>query len=121
MLFIVSLGFIECSAGCGVNSIVCVFEGFTIRLFCLVQLNMSCRYECTCCVAVFMFVWVERTVISSAYVICLLLLFGGVGMSDVYTLNSVGESTPSCRNPVCFVACFDFVLLYSVHCFRPWM
>ena len=53
VLFIVSLSFVECSAGCGVNSIVCVFEGFRIRLFCLVQLNMSCRYECTCCLAVF--------------------------------------------------------------------
>ena len=60
VLFIVSLSFAECSAGCGVNSIVCVFEGFRIRLFCLVQLNMSCRYECTYCLAVFMFVCVGR-------------------------------------------------------------
>ena len=33
LLFIVSLNFVECSAGHGVNSIVCVFEGFRIRLF----------------------------------------------------------------------------------------
>ena len=52
LLFIVSLSFVECPAGCGVNSIVWVFEGYRIRLFCLVQLNMSCRYECTCCLAV---------------------------------------------------------------------
>ena len=46
VVFIVSLSFVvECSAGCEMNSIVCVFEGFRIRLFCLVQLNMSCRYE----------------------------------------------------------------------------
>ena len=31
MLFIVSLSFIECSAGSGVNSIVCDFEGFRIK------------------------------------------------------------------------------------------
>ena len=86
-LFIVSLSFVECSAGCRVNSIVCVFEGLRIRLFCLVQLNMTGRYECTCCLAVFMFVWVERTVASSFYVMSFILLFGGVGMSDVYILT----------------------------------
>ena len=36
VLFIVSISFVECSAGCGVNSIVCVFEGFRLRIFCLV-------------------------------------------------------------------------------------
>ena len=36
VLLIVSLNFVECSAGCGVNSIVCVFEGFRLRIFCLV-------------------------------------------------------------------------------------
>ena len=49
VLFIVSLSFVECSAGCGLNSIVCVFKELRIRLFCFVQLNMSCRCECTCC------------------------------------------------------------------------
>ena len=58
LLYIVSLSFVECSAGYGVNSIVCVFEGFRIRLFYLGQLSMSCRFECTCCFAGFMFVWV---------------------------------------------------------------
>ena len=49
VLFIVSLSFVECSAGCGcrVNSIVFVFEELRIRLFCLIQLNMSCRYAKT--------------------------------------------------------------------------
>ena len=28
VVLIVSLSFVECSAGCGVNSIVCVFDGF---------------------------------------------------------------------------------------------
>ena len=116
-----SLSFVECSAGCGVNSIVCVFEGFRIILFCLVQLNMPCRCECTFCLAVFMFVWVERSVMSSAYVINFILLFGRVGISDVYILNSVGESSASCGTPVFIVACFDFVFLYIVNCFRPRM
>ena len=70
MLFIVSLRFVECSAGCGVNSTVCIFEGFRIRLFCLVLLNMSCRYGFTCCMALFMFVWVERIVVRDVICIC---------------------------------------------------
>ena len=40
-------------------------------------------------------------------------------MSDVYILNSVGESTPPCGTPVFIIACFDFLLLYIVNCFRP--
>ena len=80
---------------------------------------MSCRYECTCCLAVFMFAWVERIVMSSAYVISFILLFGGVGMSDVYILNSVGESTPACGTPVFYVAYFAFPFLHSVNCLRP--
>ena len=99
------------------NSIVCVFEGFSIILFCLVQLNISCRYACTCCLVVFTFSWVERIVMSSSYIISF-ILFGGVWMSDVYTLSSVGESIPPCRTPVFIVDCFDFVWLY---CFRPRM
>ena len=58
---------------------------------------------------------------SSAYVISFILLFSGVGLSDVYILNSVGESTSPCGTPVFIVACFDIVLLYSVNCFRPRM
>ena len=121
VLFIVSLSFVECSSGWGVNIIVCVFEGLRIRICCLVQLNMSWRYKCTCCLAVFMFVWVERIVMSSSYVISFILLFGGVELSDVYILNSVGESTPPCVTPVFIVACFGLVLLYSVNYFRSRM
>ena len=50
------------------NSSVCVFEGFRIILFCLVQLNISCRHGCTCCFSVFMFVWVERLGMPSTFV-----------------------------------------------------
>ena len=46
---------------------------------------------------------------SSAYVMSFVLLLGGVGISDVYILNSVDESTP-CGTLVFVVACFDFVL-----------
>ena len=76
---------------------------------------MSCRYECTCFLTVFWCVSVEKIVMSSAYVTSFILLFGGVRMSDVYTLDTLGESTPSCRTPVFILACFDFVS-YSVNC-----
>ena len=36
-------------------------------------------------------------------------------MSEVYSLNSVGESTLLCVTPVVIAACFDLVL-YSVCC-----
>ena len=72
---------------------------------------MSCKNGWTCCLVVLMFVWVERIVISSAYVISFILLLGGVRVSDVYILNSVGESILSCGTPVCIVACFDFLVL----------
>ena len=81
---------------------------------------MFCRYEYTCCLAVFMFVWVERIVMFSAYIISF-LLFGGVGMPDVYIINRVRESTPPCGTLVFIVARFYFVSLYSVNCLRPRM
>ena len=65
----------------------------------------------SCCLDVFMFVWVERIVMSTAYVVSFVLV-GGVGMSDVYILNSVGESTSLCGTLVFIVVCFEFVLLY---------
>ena len=48
--------------------------------------------------------------ISSANVTSFILSLGGVAMSEVYRLNSVGEGTPS----ILISACFDFVLLYIV-------
>ena len=56
-----------------------------------------------------MSMWVENRM-SSSYVINFIQLFGGVGMSDVYVLNSVGENTPRYVTPVFIVACFDIVL-----------
>ena len=42
-------------------------------------------------------------------------------MSEVYRLNSIGDSTAPCGTPVSIVACYDFVLLYSVYYLRPWI
>ena len=44
-----------------------------------------------------------RIEMSSAYVISFILLFGGVGMFDVYILNSVAEGIPPCGTPIFIV------------------
>ena len=81
---------------------------------------MSSRYGCTCCLAVFMFVWVEKIVISSADVISFILCLVVLGcLMCSYILNRVGESTSPCGVPVFIVACFAFVLLYSVYFASP--
>ena len=51
----------------------------------------------------------------STYVTSFTLSLGGVGISEVYRLNSVDESTPPGRTPVLIVACFDLVFLHSVY------
>ena len=43
---------------------------------------------------------VDRTVMSSAYVIVVMCSSVGVGISDVYRLKSVGDSTPPWGTPV---------------------
>jgi len=58
---------------------------------------------------------------SSAYVTSVMLGDCGVGRSDVYMLNSVGESTPPCGTPAFVFLCGERVLLYVVYCLRPLM
>ena len=55
-------------AGSGVKSVAVVLEVFRESWFCCVQLCICCKYCCTCVCAVVMLVWVERMVMSSAYV-----------------------------------------------------
>ena len=64
-----------------------------------------------------MLVCADVIVMSSAYVV-ICTFGGGLGMSEVYMLNRVGESTPPCGTPVLNVLRFDFVLLYSVYACR---
>ena len=45
---------------------------------------MSYRYGCTCRLAVFMFVWVEKIVMSFTYVISFILLLDDLGLCGVY-------------------------------------
>ena len=107
-------------AGSGVNRVVVVLVVLRESWFCWVQSCVCCRYCCTCVCAVFMFVWVESIVMSSAYVI-VFTFGGGVGRSDMYMLKSVGDNTPPCGTPVFVLRSVDLVLLYSVNCLRPLM
>ena len=54
---------------------------------------------------------VERIVMSSAYVTSLICGDCGFGISEVYRLKRVGDSTPPCGTPVFVVRCVDAVLL----------
>ena len=51
----------------------------------------------------------------------MLMLGGGDGMSEVYMLKRVGESTPPWGTPVLNWRCVDVLLLYVVKAFRPLM
>ena len=67
------------------------------------------------------FVCVASIVMSSAYVMRVILSCWGVGISDMYMLKSVGDRTPPCGTPVFVLRNLDEVLLYSVYCVRPLM
>ena len=108
------------SAGSGVNSVVVVLDLFSVRLLSFIHVFTCSRYGCICCCAVFGFMYDDMMVVSSAYV-TLFTVCGGVGMSDVYMLNNVGESTPPCGTPDFVILCFDVLLLNIAYCLRPFM
>ena len=81
-LFICRVRVVLYCAGSGVKSVVVVLDVFSVSWFCCVQSCICCRYGCTCVCAVFMSWCVESIVMSSAYVMVLMLVLGGgVGMS----------------------------------------
>ena len=51
---------------------------------------------------------------SSAYVVSFTGAYG-VGVSDVYMLNNVGDRTPPCGTPVLNWRCVDFLVLNVVY------
>ena len=73
--------------------VVLVEDGF-VR----VHVCISCRYEWMFALAMFMSLCVDVIVMSSAYVVSFTSTCG-VGVSDVYMLKSVGDSTPPCGTP----------------------
>ena len=54
------------SAGSGVNRVVVVLSGFSMRLFCFVQAITFCRYSCIYFLAALVLVCVDVMVMSSA-------------------------------------------------------
>ena len=64
--------------------------------------------------AMFMLLCVDGMVMSSAYVVT----FTGacaIGVSDVYMLKSMGDSTPSCETPFLNWRCVDVLFLNVVY------
>ena len=54
------------SAGSGVNRVLVVLSGFSIRLFCFVKAKTLCRYGCIYFLAALVLVYVDVMVMSSA-------------------------------------------------------
>ena len=100
VLFILSDSVVLYCAGSGVKSVVVVLFAFSLSWLFVVHSCICSRYGWTCSCAVSGFVCVESMVMSSAYVMSVMLLFCGVGMSAVYMLKSVGDRTPPCGTPV---------------------
>ena len=70
--------------------------------------------------ALFMSLCVDVMVMSSAYVVSFTGACG-VGVSDVYILKSVGNSTPPCGTPFLKWRCVDVLFLNVVYALRPLM
>ncbi len=106
VLFMCRCSVVLYCAGSGVSSVAVVLSAFSVSwLFC-VHVCMSCRYGCMLFCAVFMLRCVLCIVMSSAYMV-VRTLGGGVGMSCMYMLNSVGDRTPPWGTPVLMMRCFD--------------
>ena len=70
--------------------------------------------------AMFMSLCVDVMVMSSAYVVSFTGACG-VGVSDVYMLKSVGDSTLPCGTPFLNWRCVDVLFLNVVYALRPLM
>ena len=66
-------------------------------MFVCVHIWISCKYVSM--FVMFMLFCVDVMVMSSAYVVSFAGACG-VGLSDVYMLNNVGDRTPPCGTPV---------------------
>ena len=66
VLFISRSRLLLYSAVSGVNRVQVVFSGFSVRLFCFVQIQSLCRYGCIYLLAALVRVCVDVIVMSSA-------------------------------------------------------
>ena len=72
--------------------------GATFSLFCVNQFSSCVIYSCTCVEHMSASVCIDIIDRSSAYEE-MYMLFGGVGMSCMYKLKSVGLKTEPCGTP----------------------
>ena len=96
VLFICSASCVLYSVGSGVKRVHAVLG---MRLFVCVHANSSCMYDLMFTFAMLLLMCIDVMVMSSEYVVNFTAACG-VGMSDMYMLNNVGDKTPSCRKPV---------------------
>ena len=108
------------SAGSGVKRVHVVLYGLRMMLFVRVHVGISCRYDWMFALAMFMSLCVDVMVMSSAYVVSFTGACG-VGVSDVYMLKSLGDSTPPCGTPFLNWRCVDVMFLNVVYALRPLM
>ena len=66
VLFIFRSRLLLYSAGSGVNRVQVILSGFSVRLFCFVQVKTLCRYGCMYFLAALLLVCVDVMVMSSA-------------------------------------------------------
>ena len=92
-LSMLSVSCVLYSAGSGVKRVLVVLSGLRWSWFFCVHEAISCKYGCSFACAICLFVSVDVIVMSSAKTV-MLMLGGGDGMSEVYMLKRVGESTP---------------------------
>ena len=83
------------SAGCSVKRVHVALSGLRMRLFVCVHVCISCRCDGIYAFAMFMSLYVDVMVMSYTYALSCTGACG-VGLSDMYILNNVGDKTPPC-------------------------
>ena len=101
------------STGSGVRRVHVVLSWLRMKLFVCVHVCILYRHDCLLAFAMFMSMSVDLRVMSYAYVVSFTAACG-VGMSDVYMLNSVCDITPPCGMPVLNWRCDDVLFLNVV-------
>ena len=90
-----------------------VLSGLSMRLFICVHVCISCRYDWMFAFAIFMSLGVD--------VVCVGCQFYWRGVSDMYMLKSVGDSTPPCGTPFLNWLCVDLLFPNVVYTLQPLM
>ena len=85
-----------------------------MKLFVRVHVCISCRYDWMFALAMFMSLCVDVMMMSSVLLVPVVL-----GVSDVYMLKSVGDSTPPCGTPFLNWCCVYVLFLNVVYALRP--